>query len=88
MTPQEGEGIRTTGAVVQGGTMTVEVGPNDSTVEVSVGSSEQTQSIPVPPGKTAVIPVPNVPAGTVLWVSVGKGLRRRTILVEVVALLP
>lgn len=68
--------------------MTIEVGPNDTTVEISVGNSDQTVSVPVPPGKEAVVPVPNVPPGSVLWVSVGKGLRRRTILVEVIALAP
>lgn len=88
MRPQGGEGIRAPTPVVQGGTIEVDVGPNDSTVEVSAGSSSETTSHPVNPGKKAEIPVPSVPGGTILWISVGKGLRRRTILVEVIAPTP
>lgn len=79
---QNGEGIR---AVAQGGTVSVDVGPNDSTVEVSVAGSGATTSVPVQPDKRATVPIPDVPGGTLLYVSVGKGSRRRTILVEVIA---
>lgn len=85
MIPQEGEGIRATTPVFQGGTIDVDVGTNDSTVEVSAGAGTETKTHNVPPGKRASIPVPDVPGGTILWISVGKGLRRRTILVEVIA---
>jgi len=84
---QNGEGIRVPTTVVAGGTMTVNVGPNDATVEVSVAGSEQTASHTVPANKDVAIPVPSVPGGTVLFVTVGKGLRARTIEVLVVSLM-
>ena len=79
-----GEGIRGPQVVLQGGSIVVEVGPNDTTVEVDAGTKPVT-SHPVQPGKTATIPVPPVTPGTILAVTVGKGLRARMILVEVVA---
>ncbi len=68
-----------------GGTVTVEVGPNDSTVEVKDGDPNHSKSYDVEPGKTAQIPVPNVPPGTVLLIRVGRGARARLLMVEVVA---
>jgi hypothetical protein len=73
---------------VQGGTIDIEVGPNDSSVQVSAAGQADTSSFPVPPGKQVSIPVPAVPPGTVLAISVGKGLTRRVIYVEVVATSP
>jgi hypothetical protein len=63
----------------------VNVGPNDSTVEVSVSGTGSTSSTDVPPGKTVSVPIPDVPGGTFLFVTVGKGARRRTIIVQVIA---
>jgi hypothetical protein len=83
---QNGEGIRVPAVVAPGGTMIVNVGPNDATVEVSVAGSNQTTSHTVPANKDVAIPVPPVPGGTVLFVTVGKGLRARTIEVLVVSL--
>lgn len=85
---QGGEGIRTSGVAVQGGAFNVEVGPNDSTVEVSASGSSTSTSHDVEPNKTASIPVPAVPAGTVLMVTVGKGARARTVIIEVIAPTP
>ena len=68
----------------RGGTITVHVGPNDSTVEISTGVSGEKISYPVTPGKVATIPVPNLPAGTAIVVSVGNGLRSKGTLVEIV----
>jgi len=82
-----GSGLRGPQAVPQGGTIQVEIGPNDTEVEVSEAGVGTPTRHPVPPGKTATIPVPNVPGGTLLYVSVGKGRRARIILVEVFALL-
>ncbi len=79
---QDGEGVR---AVQQGGSVSVEVGPNDSTVEISTAGNNDTTSTRVEPNKTATVPIPDVPGGTLLLITVGKGSRRRTILVEVIA---
>jgi hypothetical protein len=83
---QNGEGIRGPAVAQSGGTIEVEVGPNDTTVEVSTGNAAETTSHDVTPGKTASIPVPTLPGGGVIWITVGKGVRRRTIIVEVVEL--
>lgn len=82
---QQGEGIRTSMVVPQGGTIEVDVGPNDATVEIKDGNPSNSATFKVEPGKRASIPVPPVPGGTVLTVSVGSGARARTILVEVVS---
>ena len=65
--------------------MDVEVGPNDTVINVVVVGGAPCGSYLVPPGKKAQIPVPPVPPGTQLYVSVGKGLRARILLVEVIA---
>lgn len=85
---QQGEGIRTGQTVPQGGTMKVEVGTNDTTVEVSAGSASTTTSHRVAPNKVATIPVPPYPPGTVLKVTVGHPPNTRVIYVEVVAPAP
>ena len=78
-------GIRGPSTVTQGGTFEVEVGTGDPSVEVSTPGPGSTKSYPVPPGKKVTIPVPPVPGGTILLVRVGRGLRARIILVEVIA---
>lgn len=83
---QDGEGIRTTATAVAGGQITVNVGPNDTTVEISIAGSDKVDSLPVPPNKDAVVTVPLVPPGSFVLITVGKGLRKRVILVEVIAL--
>lgn len=81
----QGDGIRTTLAVAQGGTIQVEVGANDTTIDVKDGNPMHSLTYKVEPGKTVTIPVPPVPGGTVLTISVGRGPRARTVLVEVIA---
>lgn len=85
---QQGEGVRSPSTVTAGGTITVDVGPNDDTVEVTNGSTGTTKNNEVAPGKTASIPIPNVPGGTILYISVGKGPRARSIIVEVISSSP
>lgn len=72
--------------VVQGGTITVDIGANDATIEIKDGTPGNSKTVDVTPGKQASIPVPPVPGGTVLTISIGKGARARTILVEVISL--
>ncbi|MEO6596941.1 MAG: hypothetical protein ABIP94_19520 [Planctomycetota bacterium] len=80
----QGGGIRAPSTVSQGGTIDVEVGTNDASVEVNAGGPES-WSYPVPPGRKVSIPVPTVPGGTVLLIRVGRGLRASVILVEVIS---
>ena len=80
-----GEGIRTTLVVQQGGQIPVEVGPNDTTVEIKIVGTNSSKSFDVEPNKTSSVPVPPVPGGTLLFVTVGKGLRARVTVVEVVS---
>lgn len=85
MTTQSGNGgLRGPSTVVQGGTMNIDVGPNDRSVDVGSGQTSFGSSR-VDPAKGAAIPVPPVPAGSVVWIAVGTGLRRRFILIEVVS---
>ena len=83
MTPQGGDGIRGPGTCSPGGVIDVEIGPNENTVQVNYDN--HTSSYRVSPGKTASVPVPPVPPGTVIAITIGQGLRQRLLLVEVVA---
>jgi hypothetical protein len=77
-------GLRGSATAASGGTITVQVGTSDSTVEVSAAGSANVQSHDVGPDRTATFPVPRVPPGTILFVTVGRGLRIRVIAIEVV----
>ncbi len=81
---QGGAGISAPGAAAPGGSVNVRVGTNDGSVESNSGGSG-TQSHEVPPSKSVPLPIPVVPPGTMIAVSVGKGLRQRVILIEVIS---
>jgi hypothetical protein len=83
-----GEGLRAPLVVVQGGTFTVELGPNDSTVVVVLAAGGVAATHSVTPGKQVTLPVPPVPGGTILCLVVGKGAHRRYHVMEVVAPAP
>jgi hypothetical protein len=83
--PQGGEGIRMTGVPVPGGTIVVNVGPNDATVEVSVSGSGTKVSHDVPGNKDTSITIPPVPPGTTVIIRVGDKNRQRRIVIIVVA---
>ncbi len=84
MTPGA-QGLRGPATVGQGGSVQVDIGPNDRSVQINAAGQGDTQSVPVPPGKTATIPIPPVPPGTFVMISIGNGLNRRRIIVEVIA---
>ena len=69
----------------QGGSVTITVGPNDTVIEIKDSATGETSSIPVTPGKSVTIPVPNVPGGTYVSFRVGDGKRNRIVTVEVIA---
>ena len=82
---QNGEGIRVSTTAVSGGSIVVNVGPTDDTVEVGLAGTNQSTSHHVPGNKDVSIPVPPGTAGATLVVVVGKGSRKRRILVTIVA---
>lgn len=83
------DGLRVGSPVVQGGTIEIDVGTNDAVVEIDLGGAGGSGSLHlVPPGKHISIPVPPVPAGTVIAVIVGTGSRQRAVYVEVVSTPP
>lgn len=82
---QQGEGIRVSTVASQGGTITVNVGPNEDQVTVGVLGESSSKTYDVPGNKDVEIPVPDAPPGSILVVRVGKGNRARRILVTVVA---
>ena len=75
------QGIRCSGSAAAGGSLSVDVGGNESTVEVTAGGG--TTSYTIGPDKRATVSVPAVPPGTLLLISVGRGARARWLLVEV-----
>lgn len=85
MSPQGGgQGIRSTTTAAPGGSVTVNVGPNDPSVSLTNNATGDSSSFPVDPGKDTTIPIPNVPGGTILTITVGSGQRARIIIVEVI----
>ncbi len=85
MTGQNPASVTGPSAVVQGGSITVQVFTGDSTITVSSGPASSDQTLVVPKSGTVTFPVPPVPPGTVIQVAVGSGLQQRFLLIEVVA---
>lgn len=81
----QGKGVIGSSTVPQGGTITVEVLTGDAAVSVSTGGIGDTQTFPVSSDRTVTIPVPTLPGGTLVTISVGSGLKKQYLLVEVVA---
>jgi len=82
---QGGQGLRTSATATAGGSVTVNVSPNDPSIEVTDPATGATTNVPVSPGKDTQVPIPNVPGGSFLTIKVGTGRRARIILVEVIA---
>jgi hypothetical protein len=82
---QGSEGIRGPLTGSAGGSVNVNVGPNDSSIDVANSADGKTSTHSVSPGKDTSIPIPDVPPGTVLTIRIGTGLNARVIVVEVVA---
>jgi hypothetical protein len=82
---QGGDGARVQGTATPGGTITVNVGSNEPSVEVNEAGSTGSTSIPVEPNKDTPIPVPPVPPGTVLFITIGRGANAKTFEVLIVA---
>jgi len=81
---QRGGGIRGPRTAPAGGTMTIEVATNDTVIHVVDAATGEGTSHPVAGGKVTRVPVPALPAGSVILVSVGRGLRARVIAIEIV----
>jgi hypothetical protein len=84
MSCQGGQGLRAPGAAPVGGAVPVQVGTGDKAVESNTGSPT-TRQHPVRADGRATVPLPPVPPGTIVAITVGRGLQQRVILVEVVA---
>ena len=83
---QNGGHIRTPNSAVEGGTIEVDVGSGTSSIEVSTGGSPQ--SYPVDSSGKVSIPVPPGSAGGVIWICIGQGLAKKTMLIEIIASSP
>lgn len=75
--------LRVTGDAKPGGTITVEVANSATSVELNVLGSSATTSHPVGVDGTVDIRLPNAPPGTVLVLSVGHGVRRHLITIQI-----
>lgn len=71
--------------VVQGGTFKVDVGPSDEFIEIKEGFYGPITRIPVTPGKSVTLPVPDLPGGSFFLVRVGNKRRTRGRVFEIVA---
>ena len=80
----QGGGVRSSATASPGGSITVNVGTNDPSVEISNDTTGETSTVRVAPGKDTSVTIPEVPGGTILYVRVGKGLRAQIIVVEVI----
>jgi len=70
-------------AVPAGGSITITVGPNDTTLDLQQNDGQVLASIPVTPGKSVSIPVPPLPPGASLVVRLGNAERKRARIVEI-----
>jgi len=84
---QDGDGVRGPIVAPSGATIQVEVGPNDTSVEVHTSGQGDTTKYQVPPNKSVSVTIPPSPPGTLVSICIGTGFRRRRIYVEVVALI-
>lgn len=81
----QGPSLRGPATVTQGGVIDIEVSSGSETVEVSVAFGDPPTSYKVGPDGSVSIPAPQAPGGTIIIVSVGKGLTARRITIEIVA---
>jgi len=82
-----GDGVRGTIVVPAGGVVSVDVGVNESEVELTEVGGGFSSKATVEPGKTANIPIPGVQGGSVLILKLGKGPRARMMVIEVISAL-
>lgn len=78
-------GLRGPATASPGGTITINVGHNVRSIEVSDPTTGTTTDHDVQPGKDTAIAMPNVPGGTVVRIRAGKGVNADILLVETVA---
>ena len=77
--------IRVPSTAQEGGVIKIEVGSASSSVGVSLGGPNTTR-YDVPPSGVVSVPVPpGATGGSVVSVSIGKGLNAKVFLVEIVA---
>jgi hypothetical protein len=80
-----GDGVRGPLTAAPGGSVTVNVGPNDAEIKVVDGSTGNSSTRSVTPGKDTEVTIPNVPGGTWVSIEIGTGLNKRVLLIEVIA---
>lgn len=77
-----GGGLHGPTTAAPGSTVPIYVGSNDSVVEVKDPATGEITPVPVGPGKSASITVPNRPGG-VLVIRIGSGGRARVLFLEI-----
>lgn len=75
--------LRVTGTPTAGGSVRVEVACNETTVEIGVVGARDVRTVTVGPDGIAEVPIPDVPSGTTLVLSVGRGARRHLVVLTV-----
>jgi len=83
---QGGQSIQGPSTAAPGGTVTVEVGTNDPSILVDLGGQNGTQTVPVPSDGKVTFPVP--PGVAWITISIGRGLDRKFILIEIITPTP
>jgi hypothetical protein len=81
----QGDGVRSSSTASAGSSVTVNVGPNDSSLNVVNNSTGDSSSQNVTPGKDTSVTIPNVPPGTIILIEIGTGLNKRVFMIEVIA---
>lgn len=83
--PQDPGGIRGPQTGTPGGSITVNVGPNDSSIQITDPVTGTTTTIKVQPGKDTTITLPNAPGGTIVHIQIGTGANAHFLLVELIS---
>ena len=84
-----GGGIRGPQTATPGGSVTINVGTNDPTVQfVDANTGEVLGSVDVEPDKDTTITLPTLPGGSVLQLIVGKGVDTQVLPIEIISPAP
>jgi hypothetical protein len=83
--PQDPGGVRGPQTGVPGGSITVNVGPNDSSIRITDPTTGTPTTIKVEPGKDTTIQLPHAPGGTIIRIQVGTGLNAHRFAVELIS---
>lgn len=85
---KQGNGIlKGPSIAVEGSTIEVEVATGHTSIQVAYGGPDNTRTLPVPSNGRVTVPIP-AGSGPAIAISVGRGLNRKFLVIEVISQSP